>query len=287
MQTNIVDVTLENFQQTVIENSEKLPVLVDFWAPWCHPCKQVMPILEKLAETHKDRFILAKVNTEEQQKLSDHFQIQSLPTFKICHQGKIVQSLQGVQSPTTFLEALEKYMPADESENLRQQAKAESELQNWEHAEKLLSQASQINPNNFKIHLDIAMVYINQGSPDAAKRLIAQLPQDIQASPEALNLLSQIKYAEVLAEAPTRKDIESQLASDPNNPELLYTLALYQTQQQQTQAAMDSLLKLFIVDRHYQDGIAKKTLLEMFDNLTNSDSELVNRYRRKLQNLLF
>lgn len=285
--SNIIEVTLENFQQTVIENSEKLPVLVDFWAPWCNPCKQAMPILENLAQTHAGRFILAKVNTEEQQKLASHFQVQSLPTFKICYQGKIVKSIEGVQTPSAFLTALEKYMPADESENLRQLTQADIELGNYDSALQQLMQASQVNPNNFKIHLDITKVYMALGEIAKAKDLAERLPEDVQNTAEIKALMNNAKYIEIAATNPPIEEIQQQLQADGNNAEMLYALAINQLAKNQTEAGMDALLKLFSVNRDFENDIARKTLFELFDSLHDSQTQLVATYRRKLQSLLF
>lgn len=285
--SNIIEVTLENFQQTVIENSEKLPVLVDFWAPWCAPCKQVMPLLENLAQSHQGRFILAKVNTEEQQQIAEHFHIQSLPTFKICYQGKIVDSIEGVHPAAKFIEVLEKYMPADESENLRQLAQADIELGNYDSALQQLMQASQVNPNNFKIHLDIVKVYMAQGEIAKAKDLAERLPEDVQNTAEIKALMNNAKYIEIAAANPPLEEIQQQLQADGNNEEMLYALAINQLAQNQTEAGMDALLKLFSVNRDFENDIARKTLFELFDSLHDSQTKLVAKYRRKLQSLLF
>ncbi|BBP46020.1 co-chaperone YbbN [Thiosulfatimonas sediminis] len=285
--SDALTVTLENFHQSVIDNSEKLPVLVDFWAPWCNPCQQIMPMLEQLAQALKGRFILAKINTEEQCQLAEHFHVQSLPTFKICYKGKIVESIEGVHPSGKFVELLEKYMPADESENLRQKALVDLQLGDYESALQQLVAASQVNPNNFKIHLDIVKVYIAQGEIDNAKTLAQRLPEDIRHSPEIKALMDNIKYIEIANSAPPMADILERLATEPNDPEMLYALAMHQLAKNESAAAMQTLLHLFSNHREFGDDVARKTLLELFENRKHSETDLVNQYRRKLQNLLF
>ncbi|CAN8139310.1 hypothetical protein THIOSC15_1420012 [uncultured Thiomicrorhabdus sp.] len=168
------------------------------------------------------------MNTEEQQQLSEHFHIQSLPTFKICYQGKIVDSLEGVQTPAAFLAALEKYMPTDESENLRQKALVDIQLGNYESALAQLVEASQLNPNNFNIHLTIVKVYLAQGEISNALELAQRLPEDIQQAPEIKALFTHSKYIELAAEMPPLDTVNQQLASNSNNAEMLYALAIYQ-----------------------------------------------------------
>lgn len=286
-QAMIVEITSENFQQMVVENSMHMPVLVDFWAPWCGPCKQVMPMLEKLAQEWAGRFILAKVNTEEQQELAAQFQIRGIPHFKIFHQGEMVKELQGALPITEFKTALEPYLKPDESETLRLQAQQAFAQGQYDEAVELLGKASQVNPNNYKVHLDLVKMYLQTGHMDKAQNLFNKLPDEAKKSPEGKELGLILRFSSIVAEAGEIEKIQQTLAEDPNNPDALYGLAGYLMLHDKIEEAMQSLLKLFMVNRDYKEGIARKTLLEIFEALQQEHSELVNTYRRKLQNLLF
>ncbi|AZR81764.1 tetratricopeptide repeat protein [Thiomicrospira sp. S5] len=287
MEAMIIDVTQENFNEMVVNNSMHVPVLVDFWAPWCGPCKQVMPMLEKLAKDLAGQFILAKINTEEQEELANHFQIRSIPSFKIFHQGHVVEELQGGQPLSAFQEALKPYLKPDESEDLRAQAQQAFAEGDYDRAMQLLGQASQANPNNYRIHLDLAKMYFQRGHVDEAKQLLEKLPDEAKESDEGKSLLALFKFSQMVAEAPDIETVQKNLQANPNDPEALYHLAGYLMLHQQVEEAMNCLLKLFTVDRDFRDGIAKTTLLEIFDLLHQEHPQLVNAYRRKLQNLLF
>lgn len=287
MEAMIIDVTQENFNEMVINNSMHVPVLVDFWAPWCGPCKQVMPMLEKLANDLAGRFILAKINTEEQQELANHFQIRSIPSFKIFHQGQMVQELQGAQPLNAFQTALAPYLKPDESEDLRAQAQQAFAEGDYERATQLLSQAAQANPNNYRVHLDLAKMYFQRGHVDDARQLLEKLPDEARQSDEGKSLMALFKFSQMVAEAPDIETVQNTLQTNPNDAESLYHLAGYLMLHQQVEEAMNCLLKLFTVDRDFRDGIAKTTLLEIFDLLAKDHPQQVNTYRRKLQNLLF
>ncbi|MDG4812163.1 thioredoxin [Hydrogenovibrio sp. 3SP14C1] len=287
MEAMIIDVTQDNFDEMVLNNSMHVPVLVDFWAPWCGPCKQVMPILEKLAHDLAGRFILAKVNTEEQQELAAKYQIRSIPSFKIFHQGQEVQELQGAQPASAFRDALEPYLKSDLSEDLRQQAQQAFSAGEYDHAIKLLGEASQANPNNYRIHLDLAKMYFQSGHLDKAETLMEKLPDEAKHSKEGKSLQALFKFTQIVANADDIETVQKTLQNDPNNAEALYHLAGYLMLHNHPEKAMSCLLKLFSVAPDYQDGVAKKTLIEIFEMLQDDHPELVKAYRRQLQNLLF
>lgn len=282
----IIDVNEHNFQQAVIDQSQQTLVLVDFWAPWCGPCKAVMPILEKLVQEYNGQFILAKINIDENDALANQFAIRSVPTFKLMKNGEVIAELTGGQPEAAFRQMLEQHMsrPSDQLRLEAQQAMIQGQA---EQAEALLSQASQLDPNNFKIHLDLVDVYLQSRQFDKAVALFNQLGNDIKDSAEGKKIAHSLHFAAVAQQAQDMEKIKQQLVADAKNPQALYEFAAILMLHKEYEKALQTLLQLFVHQRDYQDGIAQKSLLLAFEMLAEQHPELVKTYRRKLQNFLY
>lgn len=281
----IVTVTVENFAQEVIERSSQVPVLVDFWAQWCNPCKMLLPVLTKLAEEYQGKFILAKVNTDEQQQLATQYGIRSIPTLKLFRRGRVVDEIAGVQSETALRAMIDKYRdrPADK---LRLQAEAYKFSGDTEQAIEILKEAIELEPSYYEIHLDLAKLLLETQQVEAAELLLKELPVNIQTEARVQVLYNLSTFARIAQNAPDLEQLQQQLATTPTDHHARYQLAALQVLHENYTAALDNFLELMQRDRKFNDDAGRKGLLAVF-NLLNNQGDLVSRYRSKMARLLY
>ena len=283
----IFDVSSANFEQLVLENSFHKPVLVDFWAEWCAPCKALMPLLAKITEEYQGELLLAKVNCDIEQEVVARFGVRSLPTVVLFKDGQPVDGFAGAQPESAVRAMLEPHVQlpaAPEADQLEaaQALFAEGRIGEAEH---LLKQLLTEDNENAAALILYARCLAERGELGEAETVLGAVKGDEhkQALAAARAQLTFLRQANDLPEA---ADLKTRLAQNAEDDEAAYQLAIQQLARQQYEAALDGLLKLFVRNRNYADGQPHKTLLQVFDLLGN-DHPLVTTYRRKLYQAIY
>lgn len=278
----IFDATDADFQQSVIENSFHKPVLVDFWAEWCAPCKALMPMLAKIAEEYQGELLLAKVNCDVEQQIVAQFGIRSLPTVVLFKDGQPVDGFAGAQPESAIRALLEPHvqLPAPASASPLEQAEALFAESRFGEAEALLKQVLTEDNGNAAALILYARCLAERGELGEAETVLDAVKSDEHKAALA-GAKAQLTFLRQAASLPEAAELKSRLAQNPEDDEAAYQLCIQQLARQQYEAALDGLLKLFQRNRSYGEGLPHKTLLQVFDLLGNAHP-LVGMYRSKL-----
>ncbi|BCN92917.1 hypothetical protein THMIRHAM_07020 [Thiomicrorhabdus immobilis] len=283
----IVDITANNIQEMVIRNSKRFPVLLNCWSPLNEQSKLANTILEKLANEMAGKFIFAKLNVDKEKDIAQKFGLPGVPLYKLIIDGDIVTEYEGLLSEEAYRSMLNANIKEEPSEVLRKQAGEAFAQGQYDQAIQLLGEAAKVNANNFKIHLDLVQMYLHTGHLDKAKDLFYKLPEEAQKDPKGKELDGILFFSEALEQAPEIEVIQATLAENQNDVDALYALAGYLMLNGHAEKALQTLFKLFTIDRTYQEGLPQKTILKAFEMLTAKAPELVTMYRRKFQSLLY
>ena len=279
----IFEIDENNYEQVVLQGSHQVPVLVDFWASWCQPCKILMPLLAKLVDEYQGRFILAKINTEEQQAIAAQFGIRSIPTVKLFRDGQPVDEFAGALPESEVRAFLDRHLPRA-SDGILVQAEERLQAGDTEGALGLLSQARVEDPHNPRLLTAIAQIQATEGDFEAADQTLSELPADEQDKPEVRHLRAQLFFREIAASADTPEAATRRVAEAPDDTESRYRLAAQQVVANDTANAVENLLLIVQKDREFGDDAGRIALLRLFDML--GEDPAVNRYRARMFNLL-
>lgn len=278
------DATLENFQEKVMQASMEIPVLVDVWADWCEPCKQLTPVLGRLVEAYGGRFLLAKLNADEQQQLSQSLGVRSLPTVILVKDGQAADGFNGALSEGEIRKVLDKHVEAPQ-EPPHDKAKRLWEEGNPEDALAILMELNQQDPQNIAVLIDLAQLKAEMGDTETAQQIYDSLAPEDKMQTHARQLAARLKFLEQAGVLPPAPELEQRLEQNPKDSEALHQLALHRIGDENNAAAMALLFRLVQTDPDYRDGIGKTTLVELFEKLGNSNPD-VRTYRRKLYTLM-
>ncbi len=273
------DVSIEEFEAKVIQASLQVPVVIDFWAPWCGPCQTLKPMLEKLAEEYAGRFLLAKVNSDENPELSQHFGVRSIPSVKVLYQGQLVDEFNGALPEGQIRAFLDRFALPDAGGNLREEAAALVAAGQLDEALAKLSEASREKPGDEGIRLDAIDVLMQLGRNDEAGQLLAA--DYTQAADRANALRARLALA---AGAADTTGLEAKLAANPDDHAIRLELARAYAGQIRFREALDNALEVVVRDRFFDEGAGRKALLQIFEALGGSEQhdDLVREFRRKL-----
>ena len=278
----IIEVTRENFQR-VMEASFKVPVLLDFWASWCQPCLMLTPVLTKLAEEYQGKFLLGKLNTEQEQEIAARFGIRSIPDVKLFRDGQPVDEFLGALPERAVRQFLDRHV-ARESDAQLAQALERLAAGDADGAIALLDQARKADPDNPRVALTLARAQAATGDIAAAETTLDGLPADEQQRPEVASLRSRLFFEGQVSGDPTTSELQAKLEADPGDHEARYQLALRSVLDEDYETAMELLLELMQNARGFGDDAGRRGLLKVFELL--GDDPRVHQYRRRMASLL-
>jgi putative thioredoxin len=283
---HVFDATTDRFEAEVIQRSLQVPVLIDFWATWCGPCKSLGPILEKLAAEYHGAFELAKVDVDKEQQLAAAFQIRSVPTVILVKDGQLADGFPGALPEGQLREFLKHHgiePAAAEAEGA--DADAEPAAPVDPHAEVMrLRKAVEAGPDDDALKLDLALALLATGGAHEAEKLLDALPANLATDDRAVKARARLGFAALLDNAPPREVLEAAIAADPADLRARHLLGVRGIVSGDAEAGLEQFLEMLRRDRNFDDGLPRKVLIDAFRVL--DDEDLVGRYRRRMSSLL-
>jgi len=278
----VIDVGDSDFENAVIERSKRTPVVVDFWAPWCGPCRTLGPLLERLVTEHRGAFILAKVNIDQNPGLSSALNIQSIPMVIGFRDGHIVSEFVGALPENAVREFLKKVLPS-EADRLAEGGEQLVKGGNLPEAEATFRQALQLDPHNDRALFGLAGILADRKADADAMELIDRIGAGPQRQ-AADRLAAEIRIRE--AGGGDEQTLRAKLAANPADLETRFLLAQSLAAASKYREALEEYLEIVRRDRNFRDGAARKAMLDIFD-LLGPGNEIVDHYRSELAKVLF
>ena len=288
----VKEVSEATFMQDVVEASKERPVIVDFWAPWCGPCKTLGPQLEEAVKAANGAVTMAKVNVDENQAIAGQMQVQSIPTVFAFSNGQPVDGFQGAVSASEIKAFVDRVVAANggEVESGLDSAVASAEQMlddgEFEAAIETFSAILEEDANNTKSFIGLIKCHIAVGDLDQAEAILNGIPMEISQSPEIEAVHAQIELAKQARDAGPINELALLVEKNPDDNDARFKLAQALHGARQVEDAVDQLLELFKRDKEWNDGAAKAQLFIIFEAL-EPNNEIVLNGRRKLSSLIF
>ena len=289
----IIEVITENFMTDVIEQSKETPVIVDFWAPWCEPCKQLTPIIEKIIKEKNGKVILAKMNIDESPEVAQQLKIQSIPAVMAFNDGQPIDGFIGVQSEKSIIEFVNKISSLKNSSTIDENilaGKKYMDENDIETASLVFSEILKIEPDNISAKSLLARCLIKSDQLDDAEKIIDSLPVGAENNQDYISARSELEIFKNAKNNPISNKEEEELRNniykEPENYQLKLDLSKILMAKGENEEAINQLLKIIEVNPKWNDGEARKQLIEIF-NILGNDNILVTEGRKKLSSMLF
>jgi putative thioredoxin len=285
----IIDINQDQFLEEVVEKSKTTPVIVDFWAPWCGPCKQLTPLLESVVNKKNGKIILAKINVDENQGIASQLNIQSIPTVYGFVDGKPIDAFQGSQPESKIEEIVNKMIdatPGNEIPKLIEEADKLFGEQKFEEALKLFENLVGMDPGNPKIIAGMLRCLIQLKRYDDANEMFDSFDEKISKDENIVKIKKLLDTTSTGKNTLVDENLIREVNVDPKNMDLRFKLANNYLTSSETEKGFNELLKLFEQNPTWNDGAAKKKLLEFFDLLGFNDPKVIDA-RKKLSSMMF
>ena len=284
MTTYSFDTATDSFENDVLKASTSVPVLVDFWAPWCAPCRVLKPILEKLAGEYQGRFLLAKVNSDEHPQLSAQFGVRGIPNVKAFVDGKLADEFTGALPESGVRAFIDRLIPTP-GEKLRRTARALVNQGDFDEAERHLRSALALEPGNHALRLDLVELLLAKNSHAEADELFAPIPER-ERDARADRLYSALAFWKKSQQLPAVGELETRLAANPDDLPSRLALGERLVADRRYEPALAALLEVVRKDRGALRTSARKLMVEVF-NLAEDQPDLVSEYRKLLAGALY